>query len=598
MDTESDPPNYTVEELTRLIEDLKHEEPEARLESSRQLVTVATALGPKRTRSELMPYLAESVDDEDEILEIVCEQMANFVPLVGGGAFAFSLLPVFEAIASGEEVALRQLAIKGLTALIPQMPAEHVRTYVFDVVRRLAKGHWYAQRSSVCGLLHVVYPGLDAAGQAEVLGVVGVLSTDAAAMVRRSLAENLVHLIPLVAPAAVKTHLHPVFLQLTKDDQDSVRMLAAALCVPMAKAVAPDEIAAAVIPAFQACAADAAWRVRYNIAVHFADLQIAVGPALTNTALFPAFVVLLGDSEAEVRTAISLKLLMFSRNLSDDVRVAKTLSDVVPKIQTLVVDESQHVRSAVASVIMGLAMLLGKDNTITYLLPMFLTLLKDEFSEVRLNIISNLDEVGKCIGIDQLSAALKPAINELAQHDEWRVRQSIIDHIPSVARQLGVAFFDAELKELCLSWLEDKVYTVRRAAVDNIKKIIEMFGIEWAIAAGSVLPRVLNTSSGTASYAARLVAVFTIDSLIAICPQEVVLNYLVPPLCNHLYTDKVANIRFNVAKTLEKLLPHVTKGVFQAQIKTVLETMKRDADRDVKYFAGRALAQAGILNLA
>ena len=301
---------------------------------------------------------AESVDDEDEILEIVCEQMANFVPLVGGGAFAFSLLPVFEAIASGEEVALRQLAIKGLTALIPQMPAEHVRTYVFDVVRRLAKGHWYAQRSSVCGLLHVVYPGLDAAGQAEVLGVVGVLSTDAAAMVRRSLAENLVHLIPLVAPAAVKTHLHPVFLQLTKDDQDSVRMLAAALCVPMAKAVAPDEIAAAVIPAFQACAADAAWRVRYNIAVHFADLQIAVGPALTNTALFPAFVVLLGDSEAEVRTAISLKLLMFSRNLSDDVRVAKTLSDVVPKIQTLVVDESQHVRSAVASVIMGLAMLL------------------------------------------------------------------------------------------------------------------------------------------------------------------------------------------------------------------------------------------------
>lgn len=28
MDTESDPPNYTVEELTRLIEDLKHEEPE------------------------------------------------------------------------------------------------------------------------------------------------------------------------------------------------------------------------------------------------------------------------------------------------------------------------------------------------------------------------------------------------------------------------------------------------------------------------------------------------------------------------------------------------------------------------------------------
>ena len=90
-------------------------------------------------------------------------------------------------------------------------------------------------------------------------------------------------------------------------------MLAAALCVPMAKAVAPGEIAAAVIPTFQAAAADAAWRVRYNIAVHFADLQAAVGPALTTTALFPSFVALLGDSEAEVRTAISLKLLLFCR---------------------------------------------------------------------------------------------------------------------------------------------------------------------------------------------------------------------------------------------------------------------------------------------
>ena len=91
------------------------------------------------------------------------------------------------------------------------------------MVRRLAKGHWYAQRSSVCGLLHVVYPGLDAAGQAEVLGIVGTLSADAAAMVRRSLAEYLVHLIPLVAAEGVKTYIHPVFLTLAKDDQDSVR---------------------------------------------------------------------------------------------------------------------------------------------------------------------------------------------------------------------------------------------------------------------------------------------------------------------------------------------------------------------------------------
>jgi serine/threonine-protein phosphatase 2A regulatory subunit A len=325
-------------------------------------------------------------------------------------------------------------------------------------------------------------------------------------------------------------------------------------------------------------------------------LQVVVGPQITNQALFPAFVALLDDSEAEVRTAISTNLLKFCQTLSDDVRVTRVLAEVVPQIKKRVIDESQHCRSALAGVIMGLAVLLGKENTIRELLPLFLTLLKDEFSEVRLNIISNLDEVAKVIGIDQLSAALKPAINELAQHEQWRVRQAIIEHIPSVARQLGVEYFDAELCDLSLKWLEDKVSVVRRTAITNIKKVIEIFGIQWAIASGSILSKVLQPGT-TAGCMARLGVVFTIESLIEICPAEVVANYLVPPLCNHLYTDKVANIRFNVAKALEQMLPHVSKAIFQAQIKGVLETMKRDSDGDVKYFSGHALAKAGTLGL-
>ena len=58
-------------------------------------------------------------------------------------------------------------------------------------------------------------------------------------------------------------------------------------------------------------------------------------------------------------------------------------------------DTNQHVKAALASVIMGLSPIMGKDNTIQHLLPLFLILLKDEHSDVRLNIISNLDSVNK-----------------------------------------------------------------------------------------------------------------------------------------------------------------------------------------------------------
>lgn len=58
-------------------------------------------------------------------------------------------------------------------------------------------------------------------------------------------------------------------------------------------------------------------------------------------------------------------------------------------------DSSQHVRSALAKQISGLAPLLGKQATKEHLLPLFLHLLKDEFSEVRLHLIGKLDMVNE-----------------------------------------------------------------------------------------------------------------------------------------------------------------------------------------------------------
>lgn len=102
-----------------------------------------------------------------------------------------------------------------------------------------------------------------------------------------------------------------------------------------------------------------------------------------------------------------------------------------------VADPNQHVKSALASVIMGLSPILGRQNTIEHLLPLFLTQLKDECPEVRLNIISNLDCVNEVIGIQQLSQSLLPAIVELAEDSKWRVRSAIIEYMPLLAGQLG-----------------------------------------------------------------------------------------------------------------------------------------------------------------
>lgn len=233
---------------------------------------------------------------------------------------------------------------------------------------------------------------------------------------------------------------------------------------------------------------DTSWRVRYMIADKFTELQKAVGPDITRTDLVLAFQSLLKDSEAEVRAAAADKVKDFCQNLDKQHQENIIMTNILPCVKELVADPNQHVRSALASVIMGLSPILGRHSTIEHLLPLFLSQLKDECPEVRLNIISNLDCVNEVIGIQQLSQSLLPAIVELAEDSKWRVRSAIIEYMPLLAGQLGREFFDEKLNTLCMTWLMDHVFAIREAATLNLRKIVDQFGAEWA--ENTIIPKV------------------------------------------------------------------------------------------------------------
>lgn len=73
-----------------------------------------------------------------------------------------------------------------------------------------------------------------------------------------------------------------------------------------------------------------------------------------------------------------------------------------------------------------------------------------------------------------------------------------------------------------------------------------------------------------------------------------VITTTILPIVTEMSRDGVANVRFNVAKTLELLMAQVSdKSVVSAQIVPVLSTLNEDPDRDVKYFAQKALV-AGV----
>ncbi|PRQ21330.1 hypothetical protein RchiOBHm_Chr7g0238001 [Rosa chinensis] len=256
--------------------------------------------------------------------------------------------------------------------------------------------------------------------------------------------------------------------------------------------------------------------------------------------LVPAYVRLLRDNEAEVRIAAAGKVTKFCRILDPELAVQQ----ILPFVKELSTDSSQHVRSALASVIMGMA----PDATIEQLLPIFLSLLKDEFPDVRLNIISKLDQVEpflviylvQGIGIDLLSQSLLPAIVELAEDRHWRVRLAIIEYIPSLASQLGVGFFDDKLGSLCMQWLNDKkakkkkkknlmlllfVYSIRDAAANNVKRLAEEFVPDWAMQ--HIVPQVLEMINNP-HYLYRMTILHAISLLAPVMGSEITCSKLLP----------------------------------------------------------------------
>ncbi|KAF7436828.1 hypothetical protein PC9H_003661 [Pleurotus ostreatus] len=586
-------PGYSVDDVAPiaiLMDELRSEDVQLRLNAIHSIPTIALALGPDRAREELIPFLRESVDDEDEVLLALAEELGkNFEEYVGGNAHAHVILGPLENLSAVEETLVRDKAAESITKVAAVLSSSQVEEYYIPLLRRLSRGTWFTSRTSSAALFAAAYPKVSPAIQEELRKGFTILGSDDTPMVRRAAAKWLGSFIKTLSKEHVLSDGLPIYRRLQMDDQDSVRLLTVEDLIVIAQQLTPAEVEEQLLQQIRLSIGDKSWRVRYMAASHFNELAEAVGANLVRTELINQFVQLLKDNEAEVRTAAAGQIPGFSKLLDKEVILAR----IVPCVQALSEDTSQHVRAALANQISGLAPLLGKEATIEHLLPRFLHLLKDEFPEVRLNIISKLETVNTVIGIQLLAESLLPAIVELAEDKSWRVRQAIIEYIPLLATQLGRPFFDEQLGNLCMSWLGDTVYSIRESATINLKKLTEVFGVEWARTA--IVPKVMGMG-GHPNYLFRMTTVQAITTVAPSLNVEVVRADILEPLLQ-LAIDPIPNIRFNVAKCLEVLAVAYGgtpegKEMVQQRLIPALEQAKNDQDADVRYFASRALQKA------
>lgn len=589
--------------LALLMDELKHDDVSNRVDAMQKVDAIAIALGPERTVNELLPFLNDvAQDDEEEVFAVMAEKLGSFVPLVGGHVHAEPLVHILASLAAMEEPIVRDKAVELLNTIAGSLLEAQLTGVFLELVRLLSLGDWFSKKVALCGLYKLALDRVDASTRHDLLTLYHTLVSDDLPMVRRLAAKYLPGLVDKLELEADLELVSKMFHHLINDAQDLVKLLAidvlVAILLYLKRANDTSHNLDCLVSALKLIL-DELWRVRYAAADAFSSIANKFPVDADLYRLVDPFIALMKDNEGEVRKAIARQLPGFCALVLD---LSVVESKILPVVAELSQDPHENVRAALASTVTGLLPLLPKQTTVDSLLPVFLTMLKDEFPDVRLNIISNLSVVNDTIGISLLSTSLLPAITELAQDTKWRVRLAIIEYIPKLASQLGELFFNNELLALCMLWLWDSVYAVRDAAVNNLRELTVIFGPAWA--EEHIVLRLLTIrddkmdDEGTehvdfSNFIIRITCLFAFTRLIPVIGQAIVLKKILP-FINQLVADPVPNIRFNVAKLYLvaaqalALLPQPEAAINELDIVANVSALLSDLDVDVRYYANQS----------
>jgi serine/threonine-protein phosphatase 2A regulatory subunit A len=125
----------------------------------------------------------------------------------------------------------------------------------------------------------------------------------------------------------------------------------------------------------------------------------------------------------------------------------------------------------------------------------------------------------------------------------------VVEQFPVLARQLGEPFFTEKLNPICLAWIKDSIFSIREAALSNFKQLAVIYGMPWALK--HVVPKVMWQHQD-GNYLHRLTPLFFMVVMADTVSADIIKAHFMPVL-KVLSRDKVANVRMNVAKSVQTL---------------------------------------------
>ena len=562
-----------------LLEDLQSQETKIKINAIHNLRGISLALGCEATKKELLPYLKNCVnnEEEDEVLIELAKVLSNFLDCIGGKENIKDLLGLFEVILTIDEPTIRKEAINSLKETIQQIGnIKYIEKDIMDIINKFYIVDDVNQKLSALNLIIVVYKDLNENNKKIVLEYLDNFSISDNISIKKELLSEITKITLLLSIDYIKKFINIMM----KDKNDTVKtdLLNIIISIKNHKElVSMMDFIYELIPKLSE---DQNWRVRLTVIdniteiLNFNNINYQFKQTVINI-----YLKLIEDPEAEIRNGCCLKLEEITKLLKNEVNFEKILKNM----EKLGKDPKNFVKNSLAENIFKICHLIDKEQITEYIFPLFNTLINDENLDIRINLINNLCQLSDIFEPTTILDKIIPSIVEISSNKSWRIRTKIINIIQIIATKLYIQnTFIHYILNICLNFLTDHVYAIREAGCKllcNIYKNVKDSEFERR------LIEKLNEMSNSSNYLIRNTCGMFIKYFIEKINDKIYFDFFEKKLINIVFkltVDKISNVRITCAIIFNKVKNSSFKDRNNIdKIKKCIEILKKDEDKDV-----------------
>ena len=563
-----------------IIKNLQSKDSTIKKEAFSNIKKLGDSFGQEKFREEVLPYIINCIDIEDEISTMeITKNLNTIIECIGGRKFINEIFPLIEKIFQCDDLDVRNELIENLNNIFSTIKFYEIEKEVINLINKLYDSDEINLGNACLDLISITFDKFrKEQNKNDILEILDNFIDSEDTMLKVKFAKILKNIIKFLD----KEDIEDFFNKLIQEESDSIRIYLIDSIISLKNRKNIYDYNFFIQDSIEKLSDDESWRTRLSVAQNFSSLLGFI--PLLNSNEFKSFLIetlfnLINDDESEVKACICNSLESCTKVLSKE----KEFNKILEKLKDLCNDNVVYVRESLAQNLLSLCPMIDKSNFQNFIIPIFLLLIKDSELNVRMILINNLYKLNvrnKLIEDKNFFQNIIPFVKEIAKSEKWRLRAEILDIIPVFSNFINKNSFVEELSDLCFQLLNDPVCEIRKKMSINLVKI---FGNMNDKNFNKKLIEKLEEMSHSENYLIRNTVNFVILEFLNDKKNlEFIENNLVDLIIN-LSKDKVANIRYNSIIIMKKISKLSQNKKINDIIKNRLKELRNDTDIEIIY---------------